>query len=79
MTLTRLILGEFEDFAPSRYPIAPDAIEIGDQRIDLLGADQSLRLTDIGEFVKSIVDRRVGAAPAASPSLRAKNLDASGR
>jgi len=35
-------LDDFEDLTPARYAVTPDAIEIGDQRLDLFGADQRL-------------------------------------
>src|SRR5271165_261416 len=77
-TLRRLethLLDDFQDLAPPRHPLAPDAIEIGDQRLDFWGADQCLRLTDIGEFVEGIMDSRVGAAPASPAASCLENPD----
>jgi hypothetical protein len=35
-------LDDFEDLVSARYTVTPDAIEIGDHRLDLFVADQRL-------------------------------------
>lgn len=62
-----------------RHTVAPDAIEIGDDRLDLVRPDQRLSLGNIGEFVKRVVDRRIGAAPAAPTPSQRKTRTAQGR
>jgi hypothetical protein len=32
-------LNDFQDFATPRHAVTPDAIEIGDQRLDRVGTD----------------------------------------
>jgi hypothetical protein len=70
------LLDDFEDLTLARHALTPDAIEIGDQRPDLFGADQRLRLEDIGELVKGVMDRGIAPAPAA---LRAENFNRQGK
>src|SRR5271166_1514908 len=75
MLLGRHLLDDFEDLAPARDAVAPNAIEIGDQRFDFRGADQRLRLPDLGELVKGVMYRGIAPAPAAPAALRVENLD----
>jgi hypothetical protein len=77
--LRRHLLDDFEGLTPARHAVAPDAIEIGDQRLELFGADQRLRLGDISELVKGVMDRGVAPAPAAPAALRPKTLIAQGK
>lgn len=67
---SRHILDDFEDLAPAGHPVAPDAIEIGDERRDLLRSGRALRRIEVGEFVKGIMNRRVAPAPASPTASR---------
>src|SRR5271167_361180 len=73
--LRRHLLDDFENLAPARHAVTPDAIEIGDQRLDLFGADQRLSLDDVVELVKGVMDRGIALAPAAPAALRTENVD----
>jgi hypothetical protein len=66
-------LVDFEDLTLARHALTPDAIEIGDQRPDLFGADQRLSFDDIGELVERVMDRGIAAAPTAPPELRTED------
>src|SRR5215813_11714788 len=69
------LLDDLEDLAPSRHAVTPDAIEIGDERLDLFRADQCLRLSDIGKLVKGVVDRGIAFTPAPPTALRPEDFD----
>ena len=71
----RDLLHDLEHLAAPRHAVAPDAVEIGDKRLDHVRTNQRLGLCNIGELVKRVVDRRVGAAPAAPAPQRRESLD----
>ena len=66
----RSLLDDFEDLTPARHPIAPDTIEIRDQRRNVLSSGRPPRLIKVGEFVEGIMNRRVAPAPAAPTASR---------
>jgi hypothetical protein len=59
----------------AEIPSCPHAVKIGNQRLDLVGIGQFPCLFNIGEFVKGIMDRGLGAAPAPPASLRSEGVD----
>src|SRR5215472_7840116 len=66
----RHLLDDLQDLSPPRYPVAPHAVEIGDQWSNLARLGRRLRLRDIGELVEGVMRRRVGPAPAAPAAPR---------
>jgi|SRR5271155_1236884 len=59
----------------ARDLVAPNVIEIGYQRLDLIRGGCRLHLRRIVEFIEGIVDCRMGATPAAPAPPRAKGFD----
>src|SRR5215471_12314463 len=73
------LLDDFQNLASAWDAVAPNAIEIGDQRLDRFGTDQRLRLGHIGELVKGVVDRGIAPAPEAPGPLGAKGPEGPGQ
>jgi hypothetical protein len=69
------LLDGFEDLAPTRNPVAPDSIEIGNERRDAVRVGRRTRLIDIDEFVKRVMNLTLRAAPAAPTAPRPKDPD----
>jgi hypothetical protein len=67
-------LDDIEDRAAPGHPVTPHPIEIGDQRLDLVGRRRRLCLFDRVEFVERDMHAGIAAAPAAPGAARAERL-----